>query len=98
VVTLARGANVLVHEVLSREFWERPNVPQPPSVVRHIIASHTDIVDVGRVAAAAGVRTLVLSHFVPTEGPGAPTDEEWLAAARRHFKGEVIVGRDLMEM
>lgn len=98
VVKLARGADVLVHEVLSREFWERPNVPQPPTVVRHIIASHTDVVDVGRVAAAAGVRTLVLSHIVPTEGPGAPTDEEWLAAARRHFKGEVMVGRDLMEI
>ena len=98
VVKLARGADVLVHEVLSREFWDRPNVPQPPSVVRHIVASHTDVADVGRVAAAAGVRTLVLSHLVPTEGPGAPTDDEWLAAARRHFKGEVIVGRDLMEL
>ena len=98
VVKLARGADVLVHEVLSREFWERPNLPQPPAVVRHIVASHTDVADVGRVAAAAGVRTLVLSHLVPTEGPGAPTDEQWLEAARRHFKGEVVVGRDLMEM
>jgi ribonuclease BN (tRNA processing enzyme) len=98
VVKLARRADVLVHEVLSREFWERPNTPQPPSVVRHILASHTDVADAGRLAAAAEVRTLVLSHFVPTEGPEAPTDEHWLAAARRHFKGEVIVGRDLMEI
>lgn len=98
VIALAKGADVLVHEVVSREFWERPGAPQPPAVVRHILASHTDAVDVGRVAAAAGVRTLVLSHFVPTEGPGAPTDAQWLAGARRHFKGEVIVGRDLMEI
>jgi ribonuclease BN (tRNA processing enzyme) len=98
VIALAKGADVLVHEVVSREFWERPDAPQTPAVVRHILASHTDAVDVGRVAAAAGVRTLVLSHFVPTEGPGAPTDEQWLAAARRHFKGEVIIGRDLMEI
>jgi ribonuclease BN (tRNA processing enzyme) len=98
VVTLARGADVLVHEVVSREFWERPNAPQPPSVVTHILASHTDAVDAGRVAAEAGVKTLVLSHFVPTEGPGSPTDEQWLAAARRHFKGTVVLGRDLMEL
>jgi ribonuclease BN (tRNA processing enzyme) len=98
VVTLARGADVLVHETLSRAFWERPGAPQPPSVVKHILASHTDAVDVGRVAAEAGVKTLVLSHFVPTEGPGAPTDEQWLAAARRHFKGTVLLGRDLMEI
>ena len=98
VVKLARGADVLVHEVLSREYWERADAPQPRSVIRHIIASHTDAADAGRVAADAGVKTLVLSHYVPTEGPNTPTDEQWLAVARRHFKGEVILGRDLLEI
>jgi ribonuclease BN (tRNA processing enzyme) len=98
VIALAKGADVLVHEVVSREFWEQPNTPQPPSVVRHILASHTDAVDVGRVAAEAGVGTLVLTHYVPTEGPGAPTDEQWLEGARRHFKGKVVLGQDLMEI
>jgi ribonuclease BN (tRNA processing enzyme) len=98
VIALAKGADVLVHEVVSREFWEKPNTPQPPSVVRHILASHTDAVDVGRVAAEAGVGTLVLTHYVPTEGPGAPTDEQWLEGARRHFKGKVVLGQDLMEI
>ena len=99
VVALAKGADVLVHEVVSREFWEGPGTAQQkPSVIRHILASHTDAADVGRVAAAAGVGTLVLSHYVPTEGPGAPTDEQWIAGVRRHFKGKVILGRDLMEL
>ncbi len=98
VVKLARGADVLVHEVVSREYWERAGVPQTPSVVKHILASHTDAADAGRVAAAAGVGTLVLSHYVPTEGPGTPTDQQWVAAARRHFKGKVVLGRDLMEI
>lgn len=98
VVALARGADVLVHEVVSREFWERPDAPQPPSVVRHILASHTDAVDVGRVAHEARVNTVVLSHYVPTEGPGTPTDDQWLGGVRRHFKGRVILGRDLMEI
>jgi ribonuclease BN (tRNA processing enzyme) len=98
VVALARGADILVHEVVSRDYWERPGAPQSASVVRHILASHTDAPDVGRVAAAAGVGTLVLSHYVPTEGPGTPTDDEWVAGVRRHFKGKVVVGRDLMEL
>lgn len=98
VIRLARGADVLVHEVVSREFWERPGAPQPPAVVRHILASHTDAADVGRVAAAAGVGTLVLSHYVPTEGPGAPTDEQWIAAVRKHFSGRIVAGSDLMEI
>jgi ribonuclease BN (tRNA processing enzyme) len=98
VVALARGADILVHEVVSRDYWERPGAPQSASVVRHILASHTDAPDVGRVAAAAGVGTLVLSHYVPTEGPGTPTDDEWVAGVRRHFKGKIVVGRDLMEL
>ena len=98
VVKLARGADVLVHEVVSREFWERPGGPQPPDVVRHILASHTDAPDVGRVAAAAGVGMLVLSHYVPTEGPGTPSPEEWIAGVRRYFKGKVVFGTDLMEL
>jgi ribonuclease BN (tRNA processing enzyme) len=98
VVGLARGADVLVHEVVSRQYWERADAPQPASVIRHILASHTDAPDAGRVAAEAGVKTLVLSHYVPTEGPDTPTEADWLAGARRLFKGEIIAGRDLMEI
>jgi ribonuclease BN (tRNA processing enzyme) len=98
VIALAQGADVLVHEALYREYFERPDAPQPPAVVRHILASHTDVADAARVAAEAGVKTLVLSHFVPTEGANTPTDDQWLAAARQHFKGEIILGQDLMEI
>ena len=98
VVRLARGADVLVHEVLHRPFWERPDAPLTPEIRRHIVASHTDAEDLGRLATAAGVKTLVLTHFVPSEPTGAVPDDVWLAAARKHFKGEVIVGRDLLEI
>jgi ribonuclease BN (tRNA processing enzyme) len=98
VVKLARDADVLVHEVLYRPFWERPDAPQTPEVRRHIIASHTDAEDLGRLARASRVKTLVLSHYVPSEPTGAVPDEAWLAAVRKHFKGAVVLGRDLMEL
>lgn len=98
VLALARGADVLVHEVLWRAFWEGPDAPLTPEVRRHVIASHTDAEDVGRLAEAANVKTLVLSHFVPSEPTGNISDEEWLTAARKHFRGEVILGRDLLEI
>jgi ribonuclease BN (tRNA processing enzyme) len=98
LIVLARDADVLVHEVMSRAYWDRPDAPQPRSVIRHIVASHTDVADAARVARRAGVKTLVLSHFVPTEGPNSPSDDEWLAAARPHFTGTIVVGRDLMEI
>jgi ribonuclease BN (tRNA processing enzyme) len=98
VIALARGADVLVHEALYRPFWVRPGAPLTPEIRRHIIASPTDAEDVGRLAAEAGVKTLVLTHFVPSEPTGAVPDEAWLAAARKHFKGEVVLGRDLLEI
>lgn len=98
VLQLARGADVLVHEALYRPFWERPDAPRTAAIRRHILASHTDVEDVGRLAAAAGVRTLVLTHFVPSDPPDAVSDGEWMEYVRRHFKGEVILGRDLLEV
>jgi hypothetical protein len=43
-------------------------VPNAVTLLEHIVASHTTAEDVGRVAKAAGVKTLVLSHFVPCAG------------------------------
>ena len=53
--------------------------------------------DAGRVAQAAGVKLLVLSHLVPPDDPEV-TDAMWLDAARVHYRGRVIVGKDLLEV
>ena len=99
LVKLAQGADVLVHEVLFVSAVDRlvARIPNAVTLKKHIIDSHTAVEDAGRVAAAAGVKTLVLSHFVPSDDPTL-TDEMWRDAARAHFKGEVIVGKDLMEI
>ena len=99
LIKLAQGADVLVHEVLWVPAVDRlaASIPNSTRLKQHIIDSHTSVEDVGRVAQAAGVKTLVLSHFVPAGDP-AITDQMWLDAARTHFRGTVIVGKDLMEI
>ncbi|HEY3885140.1 MAG TPA: MBL fold metallo-hydrolase [Vicinamibacterales bacterium] len=94
LIALARGADVLVHEAL----W-LPAAPGAPgsALRRHILDSHTSVEDAGRIAAAAGVQTLVLSHLVPADTPHI-SDDQWLAGARTHFDGRIIVGRDLLEI
>jgi ribonuclease BN (tRNA processing enzyme) len=57
-------------------------------------ADHTPVEDVGRIAQEAGVKTLVLSHLIPAVD--TITDETWRAPAEKYFKGEIIVGKDLM--
>ena len=51
--------------------------------------------DAGRIAQAAGVKTLVLSHLVPPDDPEV-TDQMWIESAQRQFKGRVILGKDLL--
>jgi len=71
-----------------------------PTAVRlreHLLASHTDSEGAGKIAAQAGVKTLVLSHFVPGDDPSI-SDAQWAEGARKHFKGRIIVGKDLMEI
>ena len=58
----------------------------------------TDLKSRAGAPAEAGVKTLVLTHFVPSAPTGYIPDEDWIAAAKTHFRGEVIAGRDLMEI
>jgi ribonuclease BN (tRNA processing enzyme) len=72
-------------------------VPNAASLKRSIIAGQTSAEDAGSVAQAAGVKTLVLSHLIPADDPEV-TEQMWAEAARIHFRGSVIVGRDLLEV
>jgi ribonuclease BN (tRNA processing enzyme) len=49
------------------------------------------------VAAEAGVRKLVLSHFVPPEDP-LITEQTWRDAVATHYPGPIVVGADLMSI
>jgi ribonuclease BN (tRNA processing enzyme) len=96
LITLARGADVLVHEVLYPAPFVKSAASNARSVAKHIIESHTPVEEAGRVAQEAEVKTLVLSHFVPDNDVEA--ERSWLPLARKHFRGAVILGRDLLEI
>ena len=72
-------------------------MPNASGLRASILAHQTSVEDAGRIARAAGVKMLVLSHLVPPDDPKV-TDRMCLDAARTHFGGEVIVGRDLLEV
>ena len=99
LATFAKGADVLIHEAMYLPAIEKL-IKQNPGSTRlreHILAAHTATEDVGRIAAQAEVKTLVLTHFVPGDDPSI-TDEQWSEGVRKHFKGRIIVGKDLMEV
>jgi ribonuclease BN (tRNA processing enzyme) len=99
LIKLAQGADILVHNALYIPGVDRlvAGVRNATTLKQSILSHLTSAEDAGRVAHAAGVKTLVLSHLVPADDP-AITDRMWVDAARTHFRGEVIVGKDLLEI
>lgn len=99
LAAFARDADVLVHEVMYLPGIEAliKRLPEAKRLREHLMVAHTLPEDVGKIAAEARVKTVVLSHFVPGDDPSI-TDEQWSEGVRKHFKGQVVVGKDLMEI
>lgn len=95
LVNLARGADILVHEVIDPAWVELlfppPLTPTQEALRNHLVTAHTLPEDVGRIAEQAGVGTCVLSHIVP----GVINDAQIARAVRSTYSGRVIVGEDL---
>jgi len=98
LIELARGADILVHEVIDLQAIGAvvESESQAKRLRQHLLDAHTPMSEVGQLATKAGVKTLVLNHFVP----GAPPipDRVWYDAVKPHFAGRLVIGHDLMEL
>ncbi|SEB25104.1 MBL fold metallo-hydrolase [Variovorax sp. YR216] len=98
MVDFARGADLLLHEVVDLPSIQRLLKQElPPQLAeglyQHMVQEHTTAEDVGRLAQAAGVKELVLTHLIP--GREEP-ESLFVDGVRKHYKGPVKVARDLM--
>jgi ribonuclease BN (tRNA processing enzyme) len=59
--------------------------------------TNTSADEAGRAAKRARVKTLVVTPHLPAKDPQV-TDQMWLDAARTHFPGTVVLGRELLEL
>ena len=100
VITLAKGADILVHEVMN---WDliaavnaRKNPPQTKEnndLLKHLYDSHTRADQVGQVATAAGVPMLALTHLIPSNPLDCP-DFVWKSIIAKNYAGKIHVGND----
>ena len=96
VVDLAKGADVYVTEVTSvdevvEQFkrtgaWDAKTKGEQDGFIRHMHEEHVTPAEVGQMAAKAGVKTVVMTHF----GPSVDSERR-LSALRR--RGEEIFFR-----
>jgi ribonuclease BN (tRNA processing enzyme) len=101
LIELAKGADVFVCEVLGTAAGANAPAAAPAnnnteSIGRHVRETHSTPEDVGKMAAAAKVKTVVLNHQV---GGGRGGNNDPLTAdLKKYFSGEVIVGADQMRL
>jgi ribonuclease BN (tRNA processing enzyme) len=99
LATFATRANYLIHEVMYTSAVDdmakrRTNATK---LIASIKSHHTSAEDVGRIAKAANVKTLILNHFVPPDDKSL-TDQVWLDAVKSTYQGNIIVGKDLLQL
>jgi ribonuclease BN (tRNA processing enzyme) len=100
LIELARDADVLIHEVQMNARLDLILDQVPPkrreALRHHLVSTHTDVLDIPRVALAANVKRIVMCHYVPAFLPPAA----FLAAAQEAaeavgYAGEILAPADL---
>lgn len=92
---LAAGADVLVHSAMYPEAIDRlvARVSNAAALKASILAHQTSAEDAGRVAQAAGVKTLVLSQLVPPDDP-CINAAMWIEAVISPFRSFILRRRN----
>ncbi len=105
VAELATGADLLVTETCSCEDrqqamindgrWQAMTPDEQAGIMRQATQGHMNLDVIGKMAARANVKTVVLSHL--TQRVGSDDYTPWAEEVKKHFSGQVLVAKDLME-
>jgi ribonuclease Z len=86
----AQGADLLIHEVVSPESFQRAEIR--PERATSVIAHHVTPEQAGDVFARTKPRLAVYSHIVQPDR----SEQDLISPTRRTYAGAVEVGEDLM--
>jgi ribonuclease Z len=86
---LAHDADALVHTAIRQDLL----ADAPVQRLQDVLDYHSSVEQAADTAARAGVRTLVLTHYVPA--PPLGEYDEWRRLAATRFTGTVELGDDL---
>ena len=90
LVKYAKGADLLIHEVVSLEALKRTKYPEER--IKTIVAHHTTPEQAGELFLKVKPKLAVFSHIVP---PMA-TEEDLIPPTRKIYSGALELGEDLM--
>jgi len=108
VAELAKGADMLVSEVsysspdeakalrVRNGLWDQMTRAEQDGFLRHMREEHLTPAEVGKMAAKAGVKTVVLTH-IPNSGDPKDEYRRYADEVKKYFAGTVLIAKDLME-
>jgi len=104
LVEFAKGADLLVSEANSIEQrmqdlmksgqWQVMTAEEQARIKRQMAEGHLSTEDVGKLAALAAVKAVVLSHLTWKADDDYST---WADEVKKHFSGPVLIAKDLKE-
>ena len=92
----SHGVDVLIHEcceMAKTPWYPGCGWPTLEEKIRDLASYHTQPPELGRVAAGAHAKKLVVTHLMPGSVPAEIADH-----AKSQYAGPVVVGDDLMEV
>jgi ribonuclease BN (tRNA processing enzyme) len=105
IVQLAAAADLLISEVtnpvdeytveeIKAGRWQQRNSEEQKNLIRHHIEEHLLPEDLGKMAARANVKKVVMTHLQPS-----PNNDysRYIEEVKKHYSGQVLVAKDLME-
>jgi ribonuclease BN (tRNA processing enzyme) len=106
VVALAKDADLYVTETTSPDdvvdlfkkngAWQAKTPAEQEGFLRHMHEEHVTPEDIGKMAAQAGVKAVVMSHL----GPSLTADDDYqryVEQAKKYYSGPITIAKDLMK-
>ncbi len=106
VVELAKGADLYVTETTSPDdvvelfkkngAWQAKTPAEQEGFLRHMHEEHVTPTDIGRMAAKAGVKAVVMTHL----GPSINSNDDYrrfVDEAKKYYSGPITIAKDLMK-
>lgn len=106
VADLAKGADLYVTEVTLPDdvvavfkrngIWQAKSPSEQEGFLRHMHEEHVTPENVGKMAAKAGLKAVVMTHFSPSVDPNDDY-QRYLDEAKKYFSGPITLAKDLMK-
>jgi ribonuclease BN (tRNA processing enzyme) len=76
--------------------WQAKTPGEQEGFIRHMHEEHVTPAEVGKFAAKAGVKAVVMTHLSPSPDPNDDFTR-YAQAAKKNFAGPVTIAKDLMK-